>query len=173
MLTKCWQNGIHSCAQRRVATHLPFVQIAVPAECNTVRCNQMSYACNLTEASCQPSEGGTTVILQRSYSDRGIHAVKPEGVPRPALPIVVGLVTCQAKATVFSELTGGAASGFIGMKGGEDTLCRCLHVGSASLLSSPPPPCQLPYGKSVGDYSGFYLVNKPRGQLLALRTIFL
>lgn len=100
--------------------------------------NKMSSAYNLIETSCQPSEGGTTVILRRSYSDRGIHAVKPEGVARPTLPIVVGLVTCQAKATVFWGLTGGAASSFIGMKGGEETLCRCLHVGSASLLSSSP-----------------------------------
>lgn len=82
----------------------------------------MSYACNLIETSCQPSEGGTTVILQRSYSGRGIHAVKPEGVARPALQIIVGLVTCQAKATVFWGLTGGAASGFISTKGGEDTV---------------------------------------------------
>lgn len=92
--------------------HLPFAEITVPAERNTVRYNKMSYACNLIETSCQPSEAGTTVILQRSYRGRRIHAVKPEGVARPALPIIVGLVTCQAKATVFWGLTGGAASGF-------------------------------------------------------------
>ena len=63
----------------------------------------MSYACNLIETSCQPSEGRTTVILQRSYSDRGIHAVKPEGVARPALSIVVGLVTCQQRLQYFGD----------------------------------------------------------------------
>ena len=108
----CWKNGAHRLARsHRVATNLQTAKNTASVKHNQVRCNKMRCACNLIETSRPPTEGGTIVIpiLQRRHHDRGSHAVKHEGMARPALHIAV--VTFQAKATVFWGPMGGGHFG--------------------------------------------------------------